>query len=96
MITVYTKDLCGFCHMAMKYLKENDIEFEEINIDYNTEARAFLKAAGHKTCPQIYYRTNILVEGGCDGLLTLSKEEIDNRIQSFNLEDYNFDITYKL
>ena len=96
MITVYTKDLCGYCHMAMNYLKENNLEFEEINIDHNPEARAFLKAGGHKTCPQIYYRSNILVEGGCNGLLALSKQQIDSRIQSFNLEDFNFDISYKL
>ena len=96
MITVYTKDLCGYCHMAMRYLTENNLEFEEINIDHNQEAREFLKTSGHKTCPQIYYRPNILGEGGCTGLLTLSKEEIDSRIQSFNLEDFNFDISYKL
>ena len=96
MITVYTKDLCGYCHMAMKYLKENDIEFEEINIDHNQEARAFLKAGGHKTCPQIYYSSNILVEGGCNGLLALSKEEIEARADQFNIENFNFDITYKL
>ena len=96
MITVYTKDLCGYCHMAMNYLKENNLEFEEINIDHNPEARAFLKAGGHKTCPQIYYRSNILVEGGCNGLLALSKEQIDSRIKSFDLEDFNFDISFKL
>tara|TARA_B100001057_G_scaffold273270_1_gene273615 strand:+ start:7090 stop:7380 length:291 start_codon:yes stop_codon:yes gene_type:complete len=96
MITVYTKNLCGYCHLAMNYLKENNFEFEEINIDYNPEAREFLKNAGHKTCPQIYYRNNLLVEGGCNGLLTLSKEKIDNRIQSFNLDNFDFDISHKL
>ena len=96
MITVYTKDLCGYCHMAMNYLKENNLQFEEINIDHNPEAKEFLKTSGHKTCPQIYYRSSILVEGGCNGLLTLSKEQIENRIQSFDLEDFNFDISYKL
>tara|TARA_B100000674_G_scaffold419904_1_gene370896 strand:- start:31 stop:321 length:291 start_codon:yes stop_codon:yes gene_type:complete len=96
MITVYTKDLCGYCHMAMNYLKENNFEYEEINIDHNPEAREFLKAGGHTTCPQIYYRSGILVEGGCSGLLALSKEEIENRMQSFDLEDFDFDVTYKL
>ena len=96
MITVYTKDLCGFCHMAINYLKENNLEFEEINIDHNPEARAFLKAGGHKTCPQIYYRSNILVEGGCNGLLALSKEQIEQSMQSYDLEDFNFDISFKL
>ena len=96
MITVYTKDLCGYCHMAMNYLKENNFEYEEINIDQNPEPREFLKAGGHTTCPQIYYRSGILVEGGCNGLLALSKEEIENRMQSFDLEDFDFDVSYKL
>lgn len=96
MITVYTKDLCGFCHAAKKYLEEKNLEYKEINIDYNPEARAFLKASGHKTCPQIYYGSGILVEGGYNGLSTLSKEEIEQRMQSFDLEDFNFDISYKL
>ena len=96
MITVYTKDLCGFCHAAKDYLKANDLAFEEINIDHNPEAREFLKAGGHKTCPQIYYRSDILVEGGYDGLSAFSKEEIEQRIQGFDLEDFNFDISFKL
>jgi len=87
-ITIYTKDLCGFCHMAMKYLKENEIEFKELNIDYNSEARVFLKENGHTTCPQIYNSGNLLVEGGCDGLLALSKKEILERMNGPDLGKY--------
>ena len=96
MITVYTKNLCGYCHMAMKYLDDNNLEYKEINIDHNPEAKEFLKVGGHKTCPQIYYRSDILVEGGCNGLLALSKKQILERIDRFELEDFNFDISYKL
>lgn len=84
MIIVYTKDLCGYCHMAMKYLKENEIEFEEINLDHNPDAKAYMISEGHTTVPQIYNKISkpgriyeeLLVEGGCNELLALSKEEI--------------------
>ena len=87
MIIVYTKDLCGYCHMAMKYLKENEIEFEEINLDHNPDAKAYMISEGHTTVPQIYNKISkpgriyeeLLVEDGCDGLLALSKEEILER-----------------
>ena len=96
MITLYTKNRCGFCIAAKDYLNKNELKFEEINIDNDPEAKKFLKTSGHKTCPQIYYSGSILVEGGCHGLLNLSKQEIEDRIQSFNLEDFDFDISYKL
>ena len=96
MITLYTKNRCGFCIAAKDYLNENQLEFEEINIDNDPEAKEFLKTSGHKTCPQIYYSGSILVEGGCHGLLNLSKQEIEDRMQSFTLEDFDFDISYKL
>ena len=96
MITVYTKDLCGYCHMAMNYLKENNFEYEEINIDHNEDARNFIKQAGHKTCPQIYYQNDLLVEGGFTGLSSLTKEHIEKRFATKDVEDFDFDISYKL
>ena len=96
MITVYTKDLCWYCHMPMNYLKENNFEYEEINIDHNEDARNFIKQAGHKTCPQIYYQNDLLVEGGFTGLSSLTKEQIEKRIATKDVEDFDFDISYKL
>jgi glutaredoxin len=86
MIIVYTKDLCGYCLMAMNHLRKHDIPFQEENIDHNPSAREYLKEQGHTTCPQIYNKTEVgrrhdklLVEGGCNGLIALSKEEILKR-----------------
>ena len=45
MITVYTKHLCGYCDMAKNYLRENNLEFTEINIDEDQNAR---NICGHK------------------------------------------------
>jgi glutaredoxin 3 len=86
MIIVYTRDLCGYCLMAMNHLRKNDIPFTEVNTSHDTFARKYIEEQGHTTYPQIYNKTEpghrhntLLVEGGCDGLIALSKEEILKR-----------------
>ena len=37
-IKVYTTDWCGDCRRAKRFLSENDVEFEEINIERDREA----------------------------------------------------------
>jgi len=54
MYTIYTQSLCGYCHMAKKLLKEKEIEFIEIDLDYDQDARKMLKEMGCKTVPQIF------------------------------------------
>ena len=58
---------------AMEYLEENDFEYEEINIDLIQRLKNFLKQVGIQLCPNYY--SGILVEGGCSGLLALSKNK---------------------
>jgi len=41
MITLYSKPLCPYCEMAKQYLKKHEIEYEEIRVDTNPEAREF-------------------------------------------------------
>jgi glutaredoxin 3 len=86
MIIVYTRDLCGYCLMAMNHLRKNDIPFTEVNTSHDTFARKYIEEQGHTTYPQIYNKTEVgrrhdklLVEGGCSGLIALSKEEILKR-----------------
>ena len=33
MITVYSKDTCGYCTSAKQYLEEHNIEYKEVNLD---------------------------------------------------------------
>ena len=87
MVTVYTQNLCGYCSYAKMYLERMDIPFEEINIDENKQAREFLREQGHRTTPQIYHNDKLLVEGGCDGLRQLSKEEIKERMGDLGLDN---------
>jgi glutaredoxin len=85
MITVYTKDWCGYCNIAKAYLKKHEIPFEEINIDHDNKAREYMISEGHYTAPQIYYEGKLLVEGGCDALTSLSSNEIKERMGNFDL-----------
>ena len=84
MLTVYTKDWCGYCDMAKGYLQKLDIPYEEKNIGYDKEAKEFVLGEGHKTVPQIYYNDKLLVEGGADALISLSKEKIQSRMEELN------------
>ena len=72
--------------MAMNHLNKHDIPFTEVNTSHDTFAREYIEEQGHTTYPQIYNKIDVghrhntlLVEGGCDGLIALSKEEILKR-----------------
>ena len=86
MLTIYTKDWCGYCIQAKRYLTQNDFEFEEYNISDNEEAQKFLMSEGHKSVPQIYYKEKLLVEGGCNKLLTLTPQEVLEKIKNLKLK----------
>lgn len=48
-IRMYTTEWCGDCRNAKRFLKENGIDFEEINIEENDEAAEFvIRANGGK------------------------------------------------
>lgn len=68
MITIYSKNNCPFCVQAKNLLTRKGIQFEEINIDLDPEAKRFVMAAGHRTVPQIYKDGAVLVEGGFQGI----------------------------
>ena len=46
-VIVYSKNMCGYCVQAKNYLKSKDIEFKEINIEEQPEAREFILSVGH-------------------------------------------------
>lgn len=84
MLTIYSKDNCHFCTKAKALLHLKGIAFEEIRIDKDPVAKAFIVDAGHRTVPQIYKNGSIFVEGGYNGLVSLDdkifqqlKEEIN-------------------
>jgi glutaredoxin 3 len=74
MITVYSKNNCPFCVQAKNLLKLKGVEFEEVKIDENNEAREFVLTEGHRTVPQLYKDGKLLVEGGYQGLAKQSTD----------------------
>lgn len=84
MLTLYTKNNCGYCMQAKALLKNNNIEFEEINIEENPEARDFVINEGHRTMPQIYKDGKLFVEGGYTGLRDLGVPVIKEKLNGIN------------
>lgn len=74
-LTLYTKNNCGFCLQAKALLNNKEIDYTEINIETDADAREFLISEGHRTMPQIYKDGKLFVEGGFQGL----KEYLDNQ-----------------
>lgn len=52
-IKLFSKNNCMRCKMAKRFLSENQIAFEEINIDNEPEALEFLKEQGFQSVPVI-------------------------------------------
>lgn len=78
MITVYSKNNCPFCVKAKNLLTIRGVDFEEVKIDENPEARDFVLAEGHRSVPQIYKDGKLLVEGGFQGLEKQDQEFFNN------------------
>jgi glutaredoxin len=84
MLTVYSKDLCSNCVQAKNYLKSKNINFREINIEHDLEAREFIINQGLRTMPQIFMDGKIFVEGGWAGLSKMTAEDILSEIELRN------------
>lgn len=80
MLTIYSKTVCPYCVQAKNFLKSKNINFVEINIEQDAEAREFITQKGLRTVPQIFMDGKIFVEGGWTGLSKMSAEEILNEI----------------
>ena len=55
-VTMYTKTFCGYCMAAKRFLKQREIEFEEINIQSDAKLRNEMleRSEGRYTVPQIF------------------------------------------
>ena len=80
MLTLYSKNNCGYCLQAKALLKNNDSPFEEVNIDTDDVAREFVINEGHRTMPQIYREGKLFVEGGFAGLNELGVDTIKTKL----------------
>ena len=86
MITLYSKPNCPFCNRSKAWLTQNSIPFRTIDITEDDAAREFLKSAGHKTVPQLYVGTRLLVEGGYAGLSKQDPQQLRENIDAIAKE----------
>ncbi|MEJ4518251.1 glutaredoxin-like protein NrdH [Enterococcus faecium] len=52
-VKIFSKNNCMQCKMVKRFLTENQIAFEEVNIDEQPEAVDWLKAQGFQGVPVI-------------------------------------------
>ena len=67
-VTIYTKDLCGYCDAAKSLLKKMNVRFEEAKIGTDVTREELLEIAPHaRTAPQIVINNKVV--GGYDDLV---------------------------
>jgi glutaredoxin len=85
-VIVYSKTVCPYCTQAKAFLKKNEIEFQEVNLDDDLERAKFYEkvGAGVRSVPQIFLDGERI-----GGYTELMKSDILDRKQatSFN-EDF--------
>ena len=82
MITVYTKYLCIWCDRAKAFLKNNGIEFKDVNVMEDKKAMDFVISQGHRTLPQIYHNDKV-ISGGYTGLTKLKEGKLEELKNDF-------------
>ena len=79
MIKVYTSHSCFYCTIAKNYLDNLEIEYETLNIQEDSDALDFFVKSGFRTVPQIFVNDTLLCQGGSDGLVQMSKRDIQDK-----------------
>jgi glutaredoxin 3 len=77
-VEIYSSMMCGFCHRAKQLLSHKGVNFDEIPVDMDREARTTMRgrAGGSNSVPQIFIGGTHI--GGCDELYMLeSLGELD-------------------
>ena len=70
-VEIYTTAYCSYCQWAKELLKRKGVDFKEISVDGDREARAAMtaRANGKQTVPQVFIGDTHV--GGCDELYAL-------------------------
>jgi len=72
-IVIYSTPTCPYCDLAKNYLKDNNVEFESIDVSNDQDAaKKMIDKSGQMGVPQIEIDGEIIV--GFD------KEEIDKKL----------------
>ena len=71
-VKIFSKNNCMQCKMVKRFLTENQIAFEEVNIDEQPEAVDWLKAQGFQSVPVITSDAETVIEFRPDQLRKLA------------------------
>lgn len=73
-VKIYTTTVCPYCNSAKNLFKNLNIEYEEINLDNNSELRAKLSQEnnGWRTVPMVFIGDKFI--GGFDDTNKLHRE----------------------
>lgn len=61
-VKVFSTPTCPYCHMAKAYLKDNKIEFEDIDVSRDqNQARAMVEKSGEMGVPQLWINDEVVI-----------------------------------
>lgn len=80
-LTLYTQNACPYCDMMKVKLEDWGYTYDVVNLDARPEAKSFMKIAGHKTVPQLYWNRTHLNK--CD-TIDLTKKKLEEAIDYDN------------
>lgn len=84
MLIVYSKANCPQCDNAKGLLKLKEIQFNEIKVDQDKDAREWLMEQGHRSVPQLYLDGELFVENGFAGLSKLTDDQLKEKLNVSN------------
>jgi glutaredoxin-like YruB-family protein len=61
-VTIYSTPTCGYCNVAKKYFKENNVSFTDYNVMINpAKAQEMINKSGQRGVPVIDINGKIIV-----------------------------------
>ena len=72
MLTMYSKNNCSYCVKLKNQLDLWGVQYEEVNIEQDTNAKNFVVEQGHRTVPILYNELEHINHN------TLTKEQAQN------------------
>ncbi len=80
-IVIYTKPTCGYCIKAKNFLKDMNVQYDEIDVAQNPELHAeLIEQTNSRTVPLIFINDQYI--GGCSDMLEMAE---DGRLQKLLL-----------
>ena len=61
-VRIFTTNMCPWCRRTKEFLKENNVEFEEINVERDREmAVKMISVSGRNGVPQLWIGDEIII-----------------------------------